>query len=69
MAGTAPVSFSQKNFPGNSTPLLQRAKTGQKSAFLDRPFDDFYDLFETWHGGRGGYGAWREGVDILKLFI
>ena len=81
MAGTLLASFSQKNFPVNSTPLPQAAKTGQNRALLDRAFDDppptttflqklklldrSMDLLETWTGCRGGMGAWREGVEIL----
>ena len=52
VAGTKVIGFSQKNFPGDSTPLPQSARRGRKWPFLDRPFDDptppHYDhLFAT----------------------
>ena len=45
--------------PPPPPPILQQLKL----------LDHFYDLFETWHGGRGGWGGCSEGVEILKLFI
>ena len=69
VAGTKVIGFSQKNFPGDSTPLPQSARRCRKWPFLDRPFDDpttttflqqlklldaSTDLLETWTGYRGG---------------